>query len=56
MYCGNWGFGGYPYYAGSIVGILFQLAVLGLIAWALVTVVKSLTAHKTEISKKEDAK
>ena len=57
MYCGNWGgFGGYPYYAGNIVGIVFQLTVLVLIVWAVVTVVKSLTAHKVETPKKEDAK
>ena len=54
--CGNWGFWGYPYYAGNIVGIVFQLTVLVLIVWAVVTVVKSLTAHKVETPKKEDAK
>ena len=49
---------GYPYYFGwsGILGILFHLAILALIVWAVVTVVKSLTSQKAEPTKNGGAK
>lgn len=49
---------GYPYYFawGGILGILFHLAILTLIVWAVVAVVKSLTSQKAEPTKNGGAK
>ncbi len=55
MYCWNWGgnwggmwngMWGHPFYGGSLIGLAFQAVTLGVIVWGVVTVVKSLTAHK----------
>ena len=52
MYCGGWsGFWGYPYYFGGLAWILFHATILALLIWLIVTIVKSLTSHKTETSK-----
>ena len=57
MYCGTWGgIWGYPYYFGGLIGILFQMTILVLIVWAVVTVVKNLTSHKIEALKNGDIK
>jgi uncharacterized membrane protein len=51
--CGNWtGFWSSPYcFPYGIMGIIFQLGILALIVWVVVTVVRNLTSHKTEVSK-----
>lgn len=43
-------FWGYPYYfgCGGILGVVFHLAILVMLVWTVVTVVKSLTSHKAE--------
>lgn len=52
MYCGNWyGFWGYPYYFGGLLGILLHLTILALIVWIVLTVIKSLTSYRQETSK-----
>lgn len=51
-HCGG-GFWEYPHFFGfgGILGILFQLAVLVLVFWAVIKVVNSLTSSKKETIK-----
>jgi len=55
MCYGNWyRFWAVPYYLGGVAEILFSLALLILVVWAVVTVVKSLTNQRARKSKGEN--
>jgi len=55
MCYGNWyRFWGVPYYFGNIVGILLFLALLILVVWAVVTMVKSLTNQRARKGREEN--